>query len=110
MNVYSKLINCVCIKNSIYGAHRAHRTHTRCAQDSLERFRAIASSTAFSCLSSSSRRVDFFEFDADDEADLLEWFVVLSAAILLDADGEERFFAATSAAIIMIESENISNE
>lgn len=41
--------------------------------------------------------MDFFEFDADDEADLLEWFVVLSAAILPDADGEERFFADTSA-------------
>lgn len=43
--------------------------------------------------------MDFFEFIADAEDDLLEWFV-LSACGLLDADdvGDERFLAATSAA------------
>lgn len=43
--------------------------------------------------------MDFFEFIADAEDDLLEWFV-LSACGLPDADdgGDERFLAATSAA------------
>lgn len=65
----------------------------------MERFRAIASSTARSCFNSSSRRVDFFALfaDDDDELDLLELFVAFSAeALLLDAAGGDRFFVAAS--------------
>lgn len=65
----------------------------------MERFRAIASSTARSCFKSSSRRVDFFALfaDDDDELDLLELFVAFSAEVLLlDAAGGDRFFVAAS--------------
>lgn len=71
-------------------------------QDSLERFLAIASSTARNCFSSSSRRVDFFALAADDDEDdefvLLELFAALSLAPLLAPDdaGGERFLAAAS--------------
>lgn len=71
-------------------------------QESFERFRAIASSTARSCFSSSSRRVDFFAFTADDDDDdefvLPELFAIFSAATLLVPDdvGGERFLAAAS--------------
>lgn len=68
------------------------------AQDSFERFRAIASSTARNCFSSSSRRVDFFAFADDDDEFDFELFVVLSAPALLDPDcaGGDRFLAAAS--------------
>lgn len=48
------------------------RRRWRSAQGNLESFRAIAASTACNCFVSSSRRVDLFGLEADDEADLLE--------------------------------------
>lgn len=67
-------------------------------QVSLERFLAIASSTALSCFSSSSRRVDFLALAADeDEFDLLELFDAPSVdALPLPDAGGDRFFAAAA--------------
>lgn len=61
---------------------------------SLDRLRAMASSTARNCLRSSSRRVVFFEL-AEDEFDLLELF---PASIDFPSfGGGERFFDASAA-------------
>lgn len=79
-------------------------------QDSLERFLAMASSTARNCFSSSSRRVDFFALAADDDDDdefaLLELLAALSAALPLlgprsDDAGGDRFLAAASTIFCM---------
>lgn len=70
-------------------------------QESFERFRAIASSTARNCFRSSSRRVDFFAFAADDDDDdefaLVELFALSAAPLFVPDDaGGERFLAAAS--------------